>query len=60
MLTLGHLTAGEPPLLRWTDGQDAPEDPGRVVDKIMRCGPDGPPIGSVRRAPCSSHPAAAA
>ncbi len=45
MLTLGHLTAGEPPLLRWAGNHDAPEDPGRVVDKIMRCGPDGPPIG---------------
>lgn len=45
MLTLGHLTAGEPPLLRWAGSGDAPEDPGRVVDKIMRCGPDGPPIG---------------
>jgi hypothetical protein len=45
MLTLGHLTAGEPPLLRWAGDDDAPEDPGRVVDKIVRCGSDGPPIG---------------
>lgn len=45
MLTLGHLTASEPPLLRWAVGDDAPEDPSRVVDKIVRCGPDGPRIG---------------
>ncbi|GGO52874.1 hypothetical protein GCM10012287_38190 [Streptomyces daqingensis] len=45
MLTLGHLTAGERPLLRWACNDDAPDDPSRVIDKVMRCGPDGPPIG---------------
>lgn len=45
MLTLGHLTADSPPLLRWASTGDAPDDPGRVVERIMRCGPDGPPIG---------------
>ncbi|WP_314172457.1 SAM-dependent methyltransferase [Streptomyces winkii] len=45
MLTLGHLTAGAPPLLRWASTGDAPDDPGRVVERITRCGPDGPPVG---------------
>jgi hypothetical protein len=45
MLTLGHLTAGAPPLLRWVSTGDAPDDPGRVVERITRCGPDGPPVG---------------
>ncbi|SCK40656.1 SAM-dependent methyltransferase [Streptomyces sp. WMMB 322] len=45
MLTLGRLTAGVPPLLRWAGRGDAPGDPGSVVERISRCGPDGPPIG---------------
>ncbi|WP_246531038.1 SAM-dependent methyltransferase [Streptomyces bathyalis] len=45
MLTLGRLTAGAPPLLQWASRGDAPGDPGRVVERITRCGPDGPPVG---------------
>ena len=60
MLTLGHLTAGEPPLLRWAGDDDAPEDPGRVVDKIVRCGSDGRRSASVRPGRCWCSPAAAA
>lgn len=45
MLTLGRLTAGVPPLLQWAGRGDAPGDPGRVVERITRCGPDGPPVG---------------